>query len=405
MSDPYDVIVVGGGPAGLSAATELKRLGVPRVVVLDRAAEAGGIPRTCGHPPFGMREFGRALSGPAYARRLVSAAMKAGIEIRTGHAVTAIRPGGILDVVSTEGATTLAARRVLIATGTRERTRAQWLAPGLRPLGVMNTAALQSFVYEEQRKPFLRPVIFGSELVALSAVLTCRRHGIRPVALVEPEARVRTRAAFAGLCPALGVRVLTGAELLSIEGRSRVEGVRLRRRDGVEVQLDCDGLVFSGRFTPEASVARASGLALDPGTLGPRIDGEGRSSDPQVFVAGNVLHPVETAGVCWAEGQRIARVMAANLGKEPEASATVGIRVGDGLRYVVPQRVGATGSDLNIRAEGAVRGRLVLRDACGRELAVRSVRSYPEQPLRMSVPALDAAAMAGDLELALERVG
>lgn len=405
MSDTCDVAIVGGGPAGLSAAVELKRQGVARVVVLERFGRAGGIPRHCGHPPFGMREFRRVLSGPAYARRLVATAEDAGVEIRTDHTVTAVRPDGVLELATTQGAMTLTARRVLIATGNRERTRAQRLAPGLRPVGVMNTAALQSFVYEEGRKPFSRPVIVGSEMVALSALLTCVRHGMRPVALVETRERVQTRRLFMALAALLRVPVLTGAELLSIEGRTRVEGLRLRRDDGTESTLACDGIVFSGRFTPEATVARTSGLALDAGSLGPEIDAEGRSSDPQVFVAGNVLHPVETAGVCWAGGRRVARVIARELAAEtaaPASRAGAVVRPGEGLRYVVPQRIsGAT--ELNIRAEGAARGRLVLRDATGRELVVKTLRAYPEQPIRLRVPALDAAALSGDLHLGLER--
>ncbi|EEX15374.1 FAD-dependent pyridine nucleotide-disulphide oxidoreductase [Citreicella sp. SE45] len=408
MSDTCDVAIVGGGPAGLSAAVELKRQGVARVVVLERFGRAGGIPRHCGHPPFGMREFRRVLSGPAYARRLVVTAEEAGVEIRTDHTVTAVRPGGVLELATTQGAMTLTARRVLIATGNRERTRAQRLAPGLRPVGVMNTAALQSFVYEEGRKPFLRPVIVGSEMVALSALLTCVRHGMRPVALVETRERVQTRRLFMALAALLRVPVLTGAELLSIEGRTRVEGLCLRRNDGTETMLACDGIVFSGRFTPEATVARASGLALDAGSLGPEIDAEGRSSDPHVFVAGNVLHPVETAGVCWAEGRRVAGVIARELAAEtgettePASRAGAAVRPGEGLRYVVPQRIsGAT--ELTIRAEGAARGRLVLRDATGRELVVKTLRAYPEQPIRLRVPALDAAALSGDLHLGLER--
>ncbi|MHA7866926.1 MAG: NAD(P)/FAD-dependent oxidoreductase [Salipiger thiooxidans] len=405
MSDTCDVAIVGGGPAGLSAAVELKLQGVARVVVLERFGRAGGIPRHCGHPPFGMREFRRVLSGPAYARRLVATAEDSGVEIRTDHTVTAVRPGGVLELATTQGAMTLTARRVLIATGNRERTRAQRLAPGLRPVGVMNTAALQSFVYEERRKPFARPVIVGSEMVALSALLTCVRHGMRPVALVETRERVQTRRLFMALAALLRVPVLTGAELLSIEGRTRVEGLRLRRNDGTETMLACDAIVFSGRFTPEATVARASGLALDAGSLGPEIDAEGRSSDPHVFVAGNVLHPVETAGVCWAEGRRVAGVIARELTAgtgEPASQAGAAVCPGEGLRYVVPQRIsGAT--ELNIRAEGAARGRLVLRDATGRELVVKTLRAYPEQPIRLRVPALDAAALSGDLHLGLER--
>ena len=403
MNTTCDVAIVGGGPAGLGAALELSKLGLRRVVVLERFGEAGGIPRHCGHPPFGMREFKRVLSGPAYARRLVQAAEDAGVEIRTDTTVTAIRPGGVLELATTAGAQTLTARRVLIATGNRERTRAQLLAPGVRPVGVMNTGALQSMVYLEGKRPFSRPVIVGTEIVALSALLTCRRHGIKPVAMIETRDRPQTRRIDMMLARLMGVPVLAGVEILAIEGRPRVEALRLRHK-GEERRLDCDGIVFSGRFTPEATVARQSDLALDAGTLGPEIDADGRSSDPQVFVAGNVLHPVETAGHCWAEGRRAAQTIFRDLRKTPKLGAGARIVLGAGLRYVVPQRLGAgSAATLNIRTDGAVRGRVVLSDASGRELAARSVRSYPEQPVRLPVPALDSAALAGDLTLRLDR--
>ncbi|ANT60833.1 pyridine nucleotide-disulfide oxidoreductase [Salipiger sp. CCB-MM3] len=406
--DDYDVIVVGGGPAGLSAATTLKALGVERVLLLERFEAAGGMPRHCGHPPFGMREFRRILSGPAYARRLVAEAERAGVEIRTRSSVLELKPGGVLEVATTEGIEHLTARRILIATGTREQSRAQLLAPGLRPLGVMNTAALQSFVYLDGRAPFARPVIIGSELVSLSALLTCRRHGIRPVALIEPDRAPRTRSLFMQLCRALRVPVHCGAQLLSIEGRTRVEALCLRKADGTEQRLECDGIVFSGRFTPEATLARQSALRIDPGTLGPDVDAEGRSCDPQVFVAGNVLHPVETAGHCWAEGRRIARRIAEDLSTDasiPQAGPR--IKLGEGLRYVVPQSLARAEVDcvLNIRAEGTARGRLVLRNAAGQEVASRRVNSYPEQPLRLKVPARTGGLSGQELELRLEERG
>ncbi|WP_138469406.1 NAD(P)/FAD-dependent oxidoreductase [Poseidonocella sp. HB161398] len=401
----WDVAIIGGGPAGLGAAAELRRLGVARVVVLERFETAGGIPRHCGHPPFGLREFRRVLTGPAYAARLVEAAEAAGAEIRTRTSVTAIRPGGILELATTDGPQELRARRILLATGNRETTRAQSLVPGMRPVGVMNTAALQSFLYEEGRAPFARPVVIGSELVALSALLSCRRHGIRPAAMVETRPRVQTRRAF-GLLPRLfGVPLHCGAEILGIEGRGRVSGVRLRLADGTEHRIGCDGVIFSGRFTPEAALARASGLALDAGTQGPRIDAEGRSSDPLVFVAGNVLHPVETAGYCWDEGRRMARRIAADLAGSLAAEAPrPALAPGPGLRYVVPQAlVPGRAVTLNLRAEGRVRGRLVLAGPEGREYAAASVNAAPETPLRLDVPAL--ADLPAELHLRLDREG
>ena len=404
MTRDCDVAIVGGGPAGLSAATELKRLGVQRVVVLERFEEAGGISRHCGHPPFGLREFRRVMTGPAYARRLVSVAREAGVDIRTRTTVTRIGADGCLEIARPDGAGTLTAQRVLLATGNREQTRAQHLTPGLRPLGVMNTAALQSLIYLENRRPFRKPVIIGSEMVSLSALLTCRRHGIHPVAMVEPASAPRVRRTWLGLCRLLKVPVLTGAEIVAIEGSTRVEGLCLRLPDGRAQRLDCDGVVFSGRFTPEATLARQSALRLDPGTLGPHVDADGRSSDPAVFVAGNVLHPVETAGYCWTEGRRVASAIARDLGQGAVHEAQVEVRAGAGVRYVVPQLVsaGQTPGTLNIRVHGPARGRLVLRSADGRTLVQKMVNCHAEHPLRLTLPRLTRADLNGALEVALD---
>lgn len=404
-----DVAIIGGGPAGLAAATELKRLGVERVVVLERSDEAGGIPRHCGHPPFGMREFKRILTGPAYAQRLVAKAEAAGVSVLVRRSVVRIGPQGVLTVASPNGTVEMTASRILVATGAREATRAQLLVPGVRPLGIMNTAALQAFVYQERSLPFRRPVIIGSELVSLSALLTCRSHGIRPVAMVETHKVVQARPSFFVLPHLIGVPVFTGAEILTIEGGGRVTSVRLRQRDGAETFLDCDGVVFSGRFVAEAALAGASGLSLDRATGGPIIDQHGRSSDPCIFVAGNVVHPVETAGHCWAEGRRVAGAIAADL------KATAGqvgdqralrVTAGAGLKYVVPQRLAiegaATAHGLNLRATGAARGKLVLSGADGDRLRTQSVRAAPQQPIRFSLAGLDLRSGTGDLLLTLE---
>jgi thioredoxin reductase len=409
-AETYDVAIIGGGPTGLAAATELKRMGVKRVVILERGEEAGGIPRHCGHPPFGMREFARILTGPAYARRLVRTAGEAGVTLLTKHTVVGKGPDGVLTVASPDGIVTVQATRILIATGAREATRAQLLVPGLRPLGVMNTAALQAFLYQEQRVPFRRPVIVGSELVSLSAVLTCRSHGIRPVAMVESHLLLQARRAFFAMPQLLGVPVMTGAEILAIDGSPRVSAVRLRLHDGTETALECDGVIFSGRFVAEAALAEACAFVLDRGTGGPAIDQHGRSSDPYTFAAGNVVHPIETAGHCWAEGRRVARAIAAELkaSAKPQPGELTGRNViaGAGLKYVVPQRLTAAGAGvdqgLNLRAADAARGRLILSDANGALLRTQRVNAAPQQPIRFSLAGLDLARDRSNLRLTLE---
>src|SRR5215218_1983499 len=120
---PVDALVIGGGPAGLAAAAELRRRGAGRVVVVERERQAGGVPHHCGHPPFGMREFNRVLTGPSYARRLVLMAEQTGVEILTEHTVVSLEPSGRVNISHDEGFATIAARRVIVATGVRETPR------------------------------------------------------------------------------------------------------------------------------------------------------------------------------------------------------------------------------------------------------------------------------------------
>jgi thioredoxin reductase len=382
-----DVVIVGGGPAGLSAAAELKARGVRSVLVLERDAEAGGVPRFCGHSPYGLREFRRLMRGPAYARALTAAAMRAGAEIRTGVMATALHPGPVLSVTSEAGEARIAARAVLLATGVRESPRAARLIGGTKPGGVMVTGALQSLVYGPGLRPFRAPVILGTELVAFSALLTCRHAGIRPVAMVEPGHRITAREPASGLPRLLGVPLRLGTDIAAIEGRDRVEAVVLSTPDGEE-RIAADGVVVTGRFRPEAFLPRAGGLTVDPGTGGPEVDEGGRCSEPGYYAAGNLLRPVETAGWCWAEGRAIARVIAADLAAPP---APKGTRIGvAGLKYAVPQRLSGQGTPalgrFQIRADHAAHGRLAVR-VDGHEATGRTITALPERRLLLPLPA------------------
>jgi len=400
---PIDVAVIGGGPAGLAAATALKEAGIGRVVVLEREPQAGGIPRHCGHPPFGMREFRRILRGPVYAARLVARAERAGVEIHTLTTVAGIRPGGNLLVALPEGLIELTARRVIYATGVRERPRSARLIAGARAGGILNTGALQSMVYLKNRRPFRRPVIIGSELVAFSAIMTSRHAGIRPVAMIEAAPRVTARWP-AALYPRLaGVRLLTGTRLLEIRGDTRVTGVSVAGPDGQKREIACDGVVLSGQFTPEASLARLGHLALDPGTGGPVVDQWGRCSDPAFFATGNLLRPVETAGWSWAEGRRCGQWVAEDIaGRLPAPAAFLDVEIGDPrLKYVMPQRIalpqGAEGmAALQLRVTEPVRGELRALNESG-ILWRRKIHALPERRLLVPLAEIGLPDTAGTI--------
>lgn len=304
MKSEAAVVVIGAGPAGLAAAASLAREGVGRVVVIEREAMAGGVPRHCGHSPFGMREFGRVMDGPDYAVRLAEAARAAGAEILLRHDAVAVAPGGRVRIASPDGVVEILAERVVLATGARETPRAALLVPGDRPLGIMNTGALQAYAYLEHLAPFRRPVIVGTELIFCSAILTCRKVGAKPVAVVEAKARPGVNRVVATFPRLLGIPVHYGTEIVDIVGGARVERVVLRNADGATFDVACDGVVFTGGFVPETSLAVASGIA---------IRSDGLCSDPLVFAAGNVAPPLATAGRCWSDGRRIAAVIARGL--------------------------------------------------------------------------------------------
>lgn len=389
-----DVIVVGAGPAGLAAATELARAG-RSVIVLEREAEAGGIPRHCGHYPFGMREFHRVLRGPDYAARLRQTALAAGVGLRTRTTVTALRPGAVVEITDDAGPSTLAAQVVLLATGVRETSRAARLIGGVKPGGVMPTGALQGLVYLNRQRPFRRPVILGSELVAFSALLTCRHAGIRPLAMIEPRDRPTVRAPAHWLAKLMRVPIHLQSDIVAIHGRSQVEGVTLATPQGPLV-LPADGVIVTGGFRPDAALLRGSHLEVDPASGGPVIDRWGRLSDPTYFAAGNLLRGVETAGWCWSEGRRTARaVLAALAGSLPQPGGAK-VRLGHpALRLAVPQVIGSGADDaphdrLQIRLDRPARGSLCLMQA-GRVLSSVRLDSLPERRLSLPLPAAPGA--------------
>jgi len=401
-----DVLIVGAGPAGLAAATRLGELGVGKVVVLERQTEAGGIPRQCGHSPFGMREFYRVLSGKRYAARLVNGAVSAGAELRLRHSVVSIEAGPRALIATPEGTRVIEARQMLLATGIRETTRAGRLVSGTRPAGVINTAALQDMIFLRKLRPFKRPLIVGTELVAMSAILTCLGAGARPAAIVERGDRPIARRPFSWLPQLKRIPRFVNAEIAEIAGGSAVEAVTLRNlADGRTTRIPCDGVVFTGRFTPEASLARSAGVVIDTGTMGPAINTVGRTSLPAVYAAGNLLRGVETAGHCWAEGRAVAETMAVDRSTGLGAAETF-IQAGPGVKFVMPQRLSSSKvsafKTLQIRLDDWVDGELALEQD-GRAFWSRRINSGPER--RVSIPIEALAGRRGDVRVVVRGRG
>lgn len=285
--DRHDVLVVGGGPAGLAFATRLRQLGVNDVVLLEREAEAGGIPRHCGHWGFGWESHRQLHTGPRFAAMLRSEAERA--KVRTGHTVVALLDARTVRVHAPDrGIFEIEADHIVLACGAREATRAARLIGGVRQPSIMSTGTLQQLVYLKQTKPFERPVILGGEWLSFSALMTCRHAGIKPAAMIVEETKLDAPFVFAwGARLWYGVPVLRATRLLSIEGGNTVTGVRVLQA-GMEKTIACDGVIVSGKLVAEDAL----------------LTGASTGSRDRYVRLGNMQGVVKTAGRCVVEARQ-----------------------------------------------------------------------------------------------------
>ncbi|MBV9093678.1 MAG: FAD-dependent oxidoreductase [Streptosporangiaceae bacterium] len=432
-----EVLVVGAGPAGLSAAAELRRLGAGPVLVADREPEPGGIPRHSWHTGYGLRDRHRLLTGPAYARALADAALAAGAEIRPGTTVTALAPAGsgighevrgplppsiggggpqtpdrgghTATMTSARGIETVHAAAVLLVTGCRERPRPARLVPGDRPTGVMTTAELQQRVYLGGERLAGRAVVVGAEHVSFSAAMTLAHSGARVVALVTEHERQQSYAAFRlGAALRWRIPVWAGCAIRRVVGRGQLAGVEVADvRTGSARFIPCQTVVFTGDWIPDHELARTAGLDMDPGTRGPAVDTMLQTSAAGVFAAGNLVHAAETADIAAVSGRHAARQIAAALdararGRGPEPTR-LPVRAEPPLRWISPNAIAARAGP-----PAPPLGRFVLRSWEFRRLArlqviqdgrvlfrSRPVRLIPARPVHLGASWLSRADLAG----------
>jgi thioredoxin reductase len=338
-----DVVIVGGGPAGLACAIELRRRGVEEVLVLEREAQAGGIPRHSQHQGFGLRDLGRPLAGPAYAARIADRAAAAGAELRVATQATGWSADGGLELTSPRGRSVLSAHAVVLATGCRERPRSARLVPGSRPQGVVTTGMLQQLVYLRGEAPGGRAVVVGAEHVSFSALLTLSHGGARPVAMVTEHPRHQSLAAFRlGAAVRFRTPLLTRTRVSAINGRRRVESVLLTDlATGAARELPCDLVVFTGDWIPDYELAALAGAALDTATRSPVVDSRLRTTMPGLFAAGNLLHGAEVADVAALSGRHVASAVIRHLEGDPWPTSRVAIHCLAPLRWISPSALTA----------------------------------------------------------------
>jgi len=301
-----EVTIIGAGVAGLSAAIELKKLGY-KVVVYERESEAGGTPRHCGHTGFGIYEFKNMLSGPKYAKKLVDLANKVGVEIKLNHILTKIEDN-TLTFSTPDGEKREEFEVLLLATGARETPRSDRLISGIRSPNIITTGTLQRFAYMQELKPFEKAVIVGSEIVSFSALMTAKHLGVEIVAFIEEKEHIDTFSPIKFLVDkALGVPVLTSAKIDKIYGENKyVKGVTITQNKE-QKNIECDGVIFSGLFTPESAIAQQCLEHFNYTNNSLELTQNFQSLNGNIFIAGNAVRGALSAYKCYFEGQKVAK--------------------------------------------------------------------------------------------------
>ena len=414
-----DVVVVGGGPAGLAAAVAAKQARPEaRVVVLERDAAAGGILRQCIHNGFGLHHFGEELTGPEYAGRFVKQAAEAGAEVWTDTMVLSVtKDREVVCMNPARGLVRLRAGAVVLAMGCRERTRGALSIPGTRPAGVYTAGCAQRLVNMEGFLPGRKVVILGSGDIGLIMArrMTWEGAEVKLVAELMPYSSGLNRNIVQCLVDN-GIPLKFNHTVTRILGKERVEGVVVAEVDpatrapipGTEETIACDTLLLSVGLLPENELTTAAGVALDPVTGGAAVDQDRQTSVPGVFACGNVLHVHDLVDNVTAEsllaGAAAAR-FAMPTGDTRHSSPVTrhssrAVRGAGAVRYVVPQRVAADAEgkiDLYFRV-GSVQKPAVCEVRCG-GVAIATRRKPVMTPGEMEKITVEAAKIAGDIEV------
>lgn len=341
-----ELVIIGGGPAGLAAAVEARRQGVKGLLVLERDNELGGILNQCIHNGFGLHTFKEELTGPEYAARFIEQAKELDIPCKLNTMVLDLAPDKTVTAMNKEdGLFQLHPKAVVLAMGCRERPRGALNIPGSRPAGIFTAGTAQRLVNMEGYMPGRKVVILGSGDIGLIMArrMTLEGAKVQVVAELMPYSGGLKRNIVQCLDD-FGIPLRLSHTVVDIQGRERVEGITLARVEngkpvpGTEEHYDCDTLLLSCGLLPENELSRAAGVALSPVTGGPSVNESLETSIPGVFAAGNVLHVHDLVDFVSEEAGAAGAHAAAYIlnGEKEETVRSLPIRCENGVRYTVP---------------------------------------------------------------------
>lgn len=346
----YDVIVIGGGPAGLAAALRAREEGGCRVLVIERNDRLGGILPQCIHNGFGSVIFGRDLPGPQYAADYIHRIEAGGIDVLLDTFVLELsRDLDLFAMNARDGYLHFRPRAVVLAMGCRERTRSQIRLPGARAAGIFTAGTVQRLVNIEGYMPGTRFVILGSGDIGMIMARRLTIEGAKVEAVLELLPYLTgLRRNYVQCLQDYGIPLELCTTITNIIGRDRVEAVETSKVDpqtrrpipGTERNITCDSVLLSVGLIPENELSRGAGVALDPRTGGPIVDSTMATSVPGVFAAGNVTSIYDLVDYVSKAGETAGRSAARHAKNAPVRGVpTVAIRPGANVGTVIPQQI------------------------------------------------------------------
>lgn len=342
-----ELVIIGGGPAGLAAAIAAYDKGIRDLVVIEREDKPGGILKQCIHNGFGLTRFHESMTGPEYAERFIGEAEKREIEILTGTFVTDLTGNKRVTCINEKGIFEIEAESIILAMGCRERSKGALNIAGTRPSGLFSAGTAQKYVNIYGYLPGKRVVILGSGDIGLIMARRMTLEGAKVLCVCEiMEHSSGLKRNIAQCLEDFGIPLYLEHTIVEIRGKERVEEVVIARVDkdkqpieGTEEVIECDTVLFSVGLIPENELSKKAGLILDARTKGATVDEDRETEKAGIFACGNVLHVHDLVDFVSEEAEIAGRAAAEYLNRGAKEKEYIPVVAGENVSYVLPQKL------------------------------------------------------------------